>query len=544
LDSSIPDTHIIPAGYTVFRHDRNRHGGCVLVLIRNSITVIHRKDLESDCEMLWLELHTSRGIINLVTYYRPPTATVDLLKLLHSALATNSNSLPVIVCGDFNVPDVDWSTTSPKLKFPVTDTLCQLVHDNFLSQLVSHPTRGENVLDLLLTTNPDLIASIEVTDSLPGCDHDAIHFMLSATIPQQSTTKRVLYNYKSANIDDFKEVLSRVSWDIIDFDNDDIELSWSQWKDLFFSAVNYVIPTVRWKRQKMKHWFSDSTIRLIHKKKRLYREYKRSGNSTTLKKYKAVSNQVRTNCRNETIAHSNLVCQQSHSNPKQFWRWINSLKGYRSPIPPLHDSCGNTITSDSDKATLFNDYFCSVFTKENISNLDSLIPKPSHSTIIDSIHVTPDEVHAELCQMNVNKACGPDNLTPYLLKNAADFIAVPLCHLFNKSLSTGTLPFDWVSGNIVPVHKRKDKHITRNYRPISLTSIVIKVFERIVHRQLVSSLERHNLLSSSQSGFRNKRSTVSLLTEAADDWSQCLEQRGTVHCLLLDFGHTSVYYLS
>ena len=193
LDSSIPDTHIIPAGYTVFRHDRNRHGGCVLVLIRNSITVIHRKDLESDCEMLWLELHTSRGIINLVTYYRPPTATVDLLKLLHSALATNSNSLPVIVCGDFNVPDVDWSTTSPKLKFPVTDTLCQLVHDNFLSQLVSHPTRGENVLDLLLTTNPDLIASIEVTDSLPGCDHDAIHFMLSATILQQSTTKRILY---------------------------------------------------------------------------------------------------------------------------------------------------------------------------------------------------------------------------------------------------------------------------------------------------------------------------------------------------------------
>jgi len=167
-----------------------------------------------------------------------------------------------------------------------------------------------------------------------------------------------------------------------------------------------------------------------------------------------------------------------------------------------------------------------------MSNLDSLIPESTHSTIIDSIHVTPDDVHAELCQLNVNKACGPDNLTPFLLKNAADFIAVPLCHLFNKSLSTGMLPFDWVSGNIVTVHKCNDKHNPNNYRPISLTS---KVFEHIVYRHLVSSLEHHHLLSSTQSGSRNKRSTVTLLTEAADDWSQCLEQRGTVHCLLLDF---------
>jgi len=63
----------------------------------------------------------------------------------------------------------------------------------------------------------------------------------------------------------------------------------------------------------------------------------------------------------------------------------------------------------------------------------------------------------------------------------------------------------------------------------------MKVFERIIHRHLVSTLECHHLLSPSQSGFRNKRSTVTLLTEAVDDWSLCLEQRSTVHCLLLDF---------
>ena len=65
----------------------------------------------------------------------------------------------------------------------------------------------------------------------------------------------------------------------------------------------------------MKHWFSESTIKLIHKKKALYREYKRSGDLVTLNKYKRLSNLVCSKCRQDTIAHSNLVCQHSHSNP-------------------------------------------------------------------------------------------------------------------------------------------------------------------------------------------------------------------------------------
>jgi len=65
--------------------------------------------------------------------------------------------------------------------------------------------------------------------------------------------------------------------------------------------------------------------------------------------------------------------------------------------------------------------------------------------------------------------------------------------------------------------------------------MVIKVFEHSIHRHLVAALEHHHLLSPSQSGFRTKRSTVTLLTEAVDDWPLCLEQRNTIHCLLLDF---------
>ena len=90
----------------------------------------------------------------------------------------------------------------------------------------------------------------------------------------------------------------------------------------FFLAVIYTIPTVHWNKRKMKHWFSDSTIKLIHKKKQLYRRYKCSA---ALRRYKVISNLARSKCHQETIAHSNLVCHQNNTNPKQLWRWIKVI---------------------------------------------------------------------------------------------------------------------------------------------------------------------------------------------------------------------------
>jgi len=144
--------------------------------------------------MLWIELHTSQRMINLVTYYWPPSAAVDSLQSLYSSLPAASTSHLVVVCGDFNAPGVDWATLTPTVKSPVAETLCRFVCDNFFTQLVSTPTRGDSILDLLLTSNTDLISSVGVMNSLPGCDHDAIHFQLSLYKTKHSTTKRVLYN--------------------------------------------------------------------------------------------------------------------------------------------------------------------------------------------------------------------------------------------------------------------------------------------------------------------------------------------------------------
>ena len=101
-------------------------------------------------------------------------------------------------------------------------------------------------------------------------------------------------------------------------------------------------------------------------------------------------------------------------------------------------------------------------------------------SIIDSVNFSPATVYDHLCNINASKACGPDFLPGFLLKHCAEFIATPLAYLFNLSVRTGKLPQDWVTGNVVTVFKRNKKNIVSNYRPISLTSLVIKTMEQII----------------------------------------------------------------
>ena len=88
---------------------------------------------------------------------------------------------------------------------------------------------------------------------------------------------------------------------------------------------------------------------------------------------------------------------------------------------------------------------------------------------------------------------------------------------------------------IDPVFKKGDKRLPSNYRPLSLTSIVMKIMERIIHYKLTSVLEKSGRLCESQFGFHKKQSTVSLLLSAIHDWCKCLDDRSSVYCLFLDF---------
>ena len=142
LDDSIHDSHITPPGYTIFRKDRNRHGGGVLLLIQDSLSASLRPDLDDECEVLWVSIPTKSSPLLFGVFYRCPHAPLSALEALRSSVcsAVTQNQI-VVLCGDFNLPHIDWDTISPSARTPAASMLCDMVSDCFLTQLVSANTR-------------------------------------------------------------------------------------------------------------------------------------------------------------------------------------------------------------------------------------------------------------------------------------------------------------------------------------------------------------------------------------------------------------------
>ena len=107
--------------------------------------------------------------------------------------------------------------------------------------------------------------------------------------------------------------------------------------------------------------------------------------------------------------------------------------------------------------------------------------------------------------------------------------------LFNKSLSQRLIPDDWKAANVVPIFKKGKKTQISNYRPISLTSLVCKILERIIKNEIMTHLELNDLLDGSQHGFRSKKSTVTNLLEFSHQLTELLDQDQAIDVLYLDF---------
>ena len=140
----------------------------------------------------------------------------------------------------------------------------------------------------------------------------------------------------------------------------------------------------------------------------------------------------------------------------------------------------------------------------------------------------------KLNQLKVDKAAGPDKLQPRLLKELKDSLTKPLKLLFDKSIACGKIPSSWKVAEVKPIFKKGNKQSAENYRPISLTSVVCKLFEGFIRDSLTKHLIDNKLLSDSQYGFTAGRSCVTQLLSTINDWFLKLEEGNSVDAVYLD----------
>ncbi|XP_068703977.1 uncharacterized protein [Montipora foliosa] len=145
LTSAILDHEILPSGYVVYRRDRgnDKRGGRVLIAIKNDVASARRTDLESNCELVVMEVNPSRGNKFLVSgLYRPPSTKGEYLLAFKDFLANaDRGSTPLYVYGDFNFPDINWDFQVAPGSDNLPSMFCDIINDSLLTQMNHAPTR-------------------------------------------------------------------------------------------------------------------------------------------------------------------------------------------------------------------------------------------------------------------------------------------------------------------------------------------------------------------------------------------------------------------
>ena len=217
---------------------------------------------------------------------------------------------------------------------------------------------------------------------------------------------------------------------------------------------------------------------------------------------------------------------------KKFWSYVRSKRRDMTGIPVLKVD-GKEITTGREKAEALSEQYDSIFTNEDLIDIPCLLTPPAPR--IKELALDVNGIQKLLKKLDPKKANGPDQISTYILKECAEEIAPILTNIFTTSLATGTTPSLWRTANIVAIFKKGSKMSTENYRPVSLTSVVCKVLEHIIHRHIMNHCDQHNLLRSHQHGFRQNHSCESQLILSMEDIYRQHDKNKQVDMLILDF---------
>ena len=136
--------------------------------------------------------------------------------------------------------------------------------------------------------------------------------------------------------------------------------------------------------------------------------------------------------------------------------------------------------------------------------------------------------------MKPDKASGPDNTNVNILQKCLD-LDIPLSIIFNSSLQTSYIPQDWRDSNVTPIHKKGSRQKCNNYRPVSLTSQIAKLMERLVLDQLSALVKANGTISCHQHGFQSGCSCTTQLIECLRYWIDNLDKGLETDAIYLDF---------
>ena len=546
IDSSIATSELFPetCPYSVYRKDRNIHGGGVMLLVHKDISHMPITELENDSESIWVKVFANKTSHFVASWYRPPGSTSEEFQLFREQLDYirthhKGKKLPSAhVLGDFNFKDIDWpdrlSKSGSTLSQSEGQILIDIMNDHGLEQMVHFPTREKNTLDLILTTLPGQFQDVHSPDKLS--DHDIISGTLKMFIPPIKKPRRKVYLYQKGDYESMRKdtlQFSKEKYFNGHSDTRSVQENFDLLTSFIQDSADKHIPSKTSRSVSSIPWITPEIRRKIRRKNKTHAKAKKTGSSKLRSKFETLRREIKADVRKQHDLYVNNLVGDVKANPRDFYRYINSQKKDTQGIPPLKRKNGKGVAqSDLEKAEEFNGQFTDVFSK----NEHTQVPLLDRSApFMNDIAVSKDGVIKLLKGLNPSKALGPDELHPRVLKELATELGPVLAHLFQQSIDTGEIPKEWSLANICPLFKKSDRSLACNYRPVSLTCVPCKLLEHIVCSNIMAHLDEYKLLSDRQHAFRKGHSCETQLTTVINDWAKILDNRRQVDTFILDF---------
>ena len=234
------------------------------------------------------------------------------------------------------------------------------------------------------------------------------------------------------------------------------------------------------------------------------------------------------------------ACENISQNPKYFYTFAKRRQESKGSVGPFVDQQTGAINPDPlHTAEIMRNQYESVFsvpkTQSIVSDPGSFYSSTSSDSSLADIVFTREDIETACNELSSRSSAGGDGVPATLLKSCKTSLSLPLLLLWRKSFDKGSIPASLLQAVICPLHKGGSRSIPKNFRPVALTSHIIKVFERVVRKFLVSYLEANDYMTPGQHGFRSLRSTLTQLLSHFDSMLADLESGACSDTVYLDF---------
>ena len=468
----------------------------------------------------------------------------------------------VILAGDFNFPSAVWKHGIGEAfgnTISVKNSLQQLIDvaANFnLLQKVTFGTRetrlgNNNTLELIFSNNHELISNI-YSEHTHLSDHRCIICETSHSfnvnkqnVGEPHETTLASYNYMQADWIALKKQLREVNW--IEMLNDKTSDEKTQViLEIVSSAVDEHCVRFRQQRGKAKKNIPRDRRKLLRNKKKLKTRLKKE-NITKEKKdhieqsLADIDLKLLNSHKIERSNEENFALENMKTNPKHFFAYAKKHLKTKKSIGPfkLNEELISDLAEISKK---LSEQYTSSFSKPDLNQSIGdpkeffAFPDIPNKGLLTDIAFTREMILKEIGNIKSNSAPGPDHFSVMLLQQCAEELSEPLYLLWRHSLDTGDIASLLKKAIVCPIQKaNSQKCHPKSYRPVSLTSHITKVFERVMRGSIVKHLVENDLLPKNQHGFITGRSTLSQLLNQIEQLIRAWEEGKTTDTVYLDF---------